>query len=341
MESRLLIGESTLFTRPKSPDHYTSQLGGTWIAAGSPTLGKDGDTTIAESMTVNAAGPMAPGQDVMAVIYPRGKKEAAPQCESLADGAARITTRSSTDYVFASLDGMTFKNADVSFDGVAGAVRVFQDEVHLIVTEGSGTIRYKECMLRAHVPATRVVSMAAVAQGETLEVAAPKATITFALEEKVGRIEQVAPGVRRQSRGNGVAYAFDTIQPITFAQDQVVFSGKRGGILVDHQASTVRLVMLDGQKIGYGKLRAEVGSAPYDLTFHKDRLDGHSEGPGRFLHVTMPEGIDQLPALTIGGISYAPGTYGNVAIVPLLDGGCDFTLEDLKQPPVFRSWQRW
>ena len=331
IESRDVSAQATLY----------NHLAKTWTAASSPTLGNDGDTTIAETMTVNAVGPMPPGQDVMAVIYPRAKEEAAPQCESLADGAARITTYSSTDYVFANLEGMTFQNADVSFDGVAGAVRVFQDEVHLIVAEGRGTIRYKGCTLQAAVPANRVVSMAAVAQGETLEVAAPKVTITFALDEKAGRIEQVAPGVRRQSRGNGVAYEFDAPQPITFTQDQVAFCGKRGGIIVDHQASTVRLVMLDGQKIGYGKLQADVGSGPYDVTFHTDKVVGFSEGPGRFLHVTMPEGIVQLPALTIGGINYAPGTDGDTAIVPLLDGRCDFTLENLKQPPVFRSWQRW
>ena len=236
---------------------------------------------------------------------------------------------------------MTFQNADVSFDGVAGAVRVFQDEVHLIVTEGSGAIRYKGCTLRAAVPATRVVSLAAVAQGETLEVAAPQVTLTFALDEKAGTIEQVAPGIRRQSRGNGVAYEFNAPQPITFAKDQVVFSGKRGGIIVDPQASTVRLVMLDGQKIGYGKLQADVGSGPYDVTFHADKVVGVSEGPGRFLHLTMPDGIVQLPALTMGGISYAPGTHGSTAIVPVLDGRCEFTLENLRQPPVFRSWQQW
>jgi hypothetical protein len=60
-----------------------------------------------------------------------------------------------------------------------------------------------------------------------------------------------------------------------------------------------------------------------------------------FIHVTLPEGIVQLPALTIGGIGYAPGTNGQIAIVPVLDGRCEFTLENLPQPPVFRSWQLW
>ena len=55
----------------------------------------------------------------------------------------------------------------------------------------------------------------------------------------------------------------------------------------------------------------------------------------------MPEGIVQLPALTINGISYAPGTFGEIAIVPVLDNRCEFTLENLPQPPVLRSWQLW
>ena len=28
-------------------------------------------------------------------------------------------------------------------------------------------------------------------------------------------------------------------------------------------------------------------------------------------------------------------------VVPVLDGRCEFTLENLPQPPVFRSWQMW
>ena len=140
---------------------------------------------------------------------------------------------------------------------------------------------------------------------------------------------------------SGVAFEFNTPQPIRFAQDQVVFVGRRGGIRIDTAQKTVRLVLLDGQKIAYGQVQTDVGTGPYDLTFHHDKVVGVSEGPGRFIHVTMPEGIVQLPALSIGGISYAPGTYGQIAIVPVLDGRCEFTLENLPQPPVFRSWQLW
>ena len=333
IESREVTAPATLY----------NQLARTWLAAGTPVAKTEGEAnaTINETITVNAAGPIAPGEDVMVAVYPQGQDEAAPQYEALADGVARITTTSAIDYIFASLDGVTFTHADVSFDGLAGAVRVFRDEVHLIVFEGAGTLRYKNYTLKTGQPVAQVVPMAEILAGNTLEVPAPKVTLSFALDEKAGPLEQLAPGVRKQTLTSGVAFEFNTPQPIRFAQDQVVFVGRRGGIQIDTAQNTVRLVLLDGQTIGYGQLQADVGTGPYDLTFHHDKVVGVSEGPGRFIHVTMPEGIVQLPALTIGGISYAPGTYGPTAIVPVLDDRCEFTLENLPQPPVFRSWQQW
>ena len=49
---------------------------------------------------MNAAGPVPAGQDIMVVLAPLGKGEAAPRYESLADGVARITTSEATDTVF-------------------------------------------------------------------------------------------------------------------------------------------------------------------------------------------------------------------------------------------------
>jgi len=180
---------------------------------------------------------------------------------------------------------------------------------------------------------TRVVRMADILAGKTLEAPAAKVNLSFALDENTAPIEQLAPGVRKQILTNGAAFEFNTPQPIRFTQDQVVFMGRRGGIQVDTSRKTVRLVLLDGQKIGYGQLHADVGTGPYDLTFHHDKVVGVSEGPGRFIHVTTPEGIVQLPALSIGGIGYAPGTYGQIAIVPVLNGRCEFTLENLLSRP--------
>jgi hypothetical protein len=128
----------------------------------------------------------------------------------------------------------------------------------------------------------------------------------------------------------------DYRSPIT-----LFFKGTRGGIEVDELAGTVRLVMLGGEQIGYGDARVEFGDGPYDITFHENRVVGVSEGPARLLHVTMPAGLTQLPALNIDGIRYAPGTHGNLAIVPVFEGRREWTLENLPQPPVFRDWVRW
>jgi hypothetical protein len=151
----------------------------------------------------------------------------------------------------------------------------------------------------------------------------------------------VAPGVRKQTLSNGVAYEFSSEKPLNFQQDQMIFVGRRGGIVVDQAARTTRLVMLDGTTIGHGMAKADVASGPYDLTFHHDKVVGVSEGPGRFVNITQPEGIVMMPTVTSKGISNAPGTGGRIAVVPLLDHHYEFVLENLKQPPVFRSWQLW
>ena len=122
---------------------------------------------------------------------------------------------------------------------------------------------------------------------------------------------------------------------------------------MDTKAGTTRLVMLTGTKIACGSAHAEVADGPYDLTFFKDKVVGVAEGPARFLYLSRPEGLNAMPCITVDGISYAAGGYsgndapfckhidGTDTIVPLLGGHREFTLENLKQPPVFRSWQQW
>jgi len=53
-----------------------------------------------------------------------------------------------------------------------------------------------------------------------------------------------------------LAYAFDSAEPLKFDQDGVVFQGRRGGVVVDDTNRTVRLVMLDGERIGRGSSQA-------------------------------------------------------------------------------------
>ncbi|MHB9130994.1 MAG: hypothetical protein ACYDBB_07880 [Armatimonadota bacterium] len=306
-----------------------------------------------EKMTVTAVGPISAGQDILVAIYPQGKDEAAPQYQALADGAAKITTVESTDYLFLRPTGMTFAQGDVAFQGIAGAARIYPDAVHLIVSEGAGTVTYKGYTLKAGKPVTKVVPLAEIAKGGTVEVKADPVSITFALDPQAGPITEVQPGVKKQVLATGAAYLFDSAVPLHFAQDSVVFDGTRGGIRIDHKAGTTQLVMLAGTKIGAGSALAEVADGPYQLTFFNDRVVGIAEGPARFLHVSKPAGLNTMPGVTIDGISYAPGGYTGSdaplcthinpysAIIALKDGQTTFTLGNLPQPPVFRSWELW
>ena len=82
-------------------------------------------------------------------------------------------------------------------------------------------------------------------------------------------------------------------------------------------------------------------------------VTGIADGPARFLYLRKPAGLNAMPCLNVNGVRYAPGGYtGNDgpyikhinaedAIVPLLGGHRVFVLENLPQPPVFRSWQQW
>lgn len=304
---------------------------------GSQGLGKDKPPAKDETIAVVSAGPIAAGQDVLVAIYPRGKDEQAATFATLADGVAKITTPEGTDYVFLNPAGLAFKEGAVAFEGRAGAIRVRGDTVDFVVAEGAGKAAYKGFTFTAGKPARKTVAMADVAKEGVAEVPADPVSITFALDAAAGAIEDIAPGVKRQQSGDVTRYAFDSAEPIAFAKDGVTFTGRRGGIVADAQAGTVRLVMLDGERIGHREAVAQECSGPYDLTFHADRVSGVSEGPARLLQVRMPAGIVALPALAIGGVRYAPGTHGDLAIIPLPDGRGVFTLENLPQPPVFTA----
>jgi hypothetical protein len=307
---------------------------------GSQGLGK-GSQVKEESITVVSAGPIAAGQDILTAIVPMGKDETAPKYESLADGVVKITTSESTDYIFTGAEAIAYNKNDIIFNGIAGAVRVYADSVHLIISEGSGTVSYKGYTLTSDEPTTKIIPIKDIEKGGNVRVKSEKYTISFSLDENVGKIEELQPGIRKQKLANGTAYDFNSKNTVKFEKDDVVFIGKRGGIIIDDAAKTARLVMIDGEKIGYGKAQASECSGPYDLTYYNDKVTGVTEGPARFINITMPAGIVQLPALNIKGIRYAPGTFDNLAIIPLYQGKFEFTLENLPQPPIFRDWVRW
>ncbi len=321
-------------------------------------LGGSINPNIVEELTVTAAGPVPAGEDIMAAIYPRGKNEAIAEFKKLADGVACVKTPESTDYIFVNPEGISYGydaagQNDVKFKGIAGAVRIYPDEVHLVIGEGAGEVAYKGFVLKSGKAVTKVITMENINKGGSIEVPADNVTITFNLNPADGAVTDVETGVTKQKLANGEAWLFNATTSIKFSKNGIIFEGKRGGIVVDTKASTTRLVMLDGTKISYGSALAEVADGPYDLTFYKNKVTGIAEGPARFLYISKPAGLNAMPCLNVDGIRYAPGLYsGNDgqfckhinaedAIVPLLGGRRTFTLENLPQPPVFRSWQLW
>jgi len=226
---------------------------------------------VQDTMSISAFGPVAAGQDILVTLYPHLKDEPVPEYTSLGDGVARIVNGDSTDTVFLAPGLMRYSDAEMSFEGAAGAVRVFPTEVHLIVSEGPGTVSYQGTTLRAEVPSLRVVARADLAKKQTFNVAG---------------------------------------------------TWKLAGNILPKEC------------------RIE-GPARCELQIAQGGVSGRSEGYGGLLYVSMPAEMKVLPTLVVDGQTYAPGTSGDMLIIPLLPGEHKFEVSPLEQPPIFRNWQAW
>jgi hypothetical protein len=251
-----------------------------------------------------------------------------------------MRTREGTDYVFVNRGPMSFAQGDVRFEGRAGLVRESRDEVHLVIAEGPGEVAYKGTVLRSAGPVERVIPMTQVGPSNVIEVAAAREGITFKLD-RPAEFKEVASGVKRAEFGGGFAYAFASEKALKYEGGGVSFVGSRGGVIVDEEAGRVRLVLEEGEQIGYRDMRAWECGGPYEVTFHADRITGRTAGVGRFLYLTAPAGLDRLPMLVLDGQTYAPGTAGRTVIVPVLPGAHEFEVRALEQPPIWRNWQAW
>ncbi len=83
------------------------------------------------------------GQGYMVVLYPRLKQgDPAATYAALADGAVRVDTPVSTDYVFANSSSFAYRDDRVEFEGMAGSVRFYKDG-KIVVTNAEGQGRYR------------------------------------------------------------------------------------------------------------------------------------------------------------------------------------------------------
>lgn len=114
------------------------------------------------------------------------------------------------------------------------------------------------------------------------------------------------------------------------------------GVVVNTNSRSARLVQLDEGRVGYKDKSAQIAKGPWEVTFEHGRVIGRSDGPGRILLMTTPDGITELPELVVDGLPCAPGTWGKTGLlVPVMPGEHTFEVRVLKQPPVWRNCQAW
>jgi len=213
-----------------------------WQKMGLPVeSGKDTGIQVKQMATVTGFGPIAAGQDIIVLLTPAREGEQLPQFELIGQGVLRVKTGESTDYVFLGVEPGTFSQDGVSFTGVAGAVRVFADGVHLVMAEGPGEVGCQGTVLRCAVPATRVFPKASLKRGVT-EIEAPPHSIAFKFDRAGAKAEAVRPGVTKHTFDGGVAYEFESPEQIEFNAGGIKFVGRRGGVIVDDKAGTTRMV---------------------------------------------------------------------------------------------------
>ncbi|HPD16151.1 MAG TPA: hypothetical protein PLE19_14450 [Planctomycetota bacterium] len=236
-----------------------------WQKAGSPVLkGSETSIQVEETISVTAFGPVGAGKDILVMLYPQAPDEAPPKCEPLADGVARLTTSEGTDYVFASAKPIKFSQGDSAFEGIAGALRVYPSEVHLIIAEGPGSVSFKGTTLRSPIPAHCIIPVADLAKPATIEVPA-----AFDREKKI-----VVGGSDKLR-----AWGCDGPYEVAFGPDRI--KGKTGGLgrflYLTRPEGLDRLPMLviDGQTFAPGTAGDTliVPILPGEYTFEIRALD--------------------------------------------------------------------
>lgn len=290
---------------------------------------------------VTAVGPNAPGQPILAVLYPRAAAAPPPLCERLADNAAKITTPEGTDYLFLDQQPMQFRNEEVAFEGVAGVLRLRGDAVEFTLAEGPGRLVYQGLAVQGESAGTLTVPRDRLRPG-TVTLPDSRQALSGPQLELSGATSW-QPGVTRGALPNGFAVVVDSPTPVRVARDGVSFEGRRGAVLVDRRAGTVRVVMQDGTRAGYREAQLFSYSSPgaYDVTVYPDRIAGRSVGGGGLLYAAMPPGLYRHITLVVDDQTFAPGTHQREVIVPLMPGAHRFEVRDLAQPVVPRNWQAW
>jgi len=154
------------------------QAGINWRKAGSPTENEGTNAQVTETITFNSAGPAPAGTDIISVLSPLGKDETTPP--------------KGTDYVFVSSEPINFSQGEIAFEGIAGAVRLRGNKVHLIVSEGPAKVSCSNLVLESAIPVQREFG---VNETQTVTIPAPPRVGVYDVEDDGTRITGKMSGV--------------------------------------------------------------------------------------------------------------------------------------------------
>ena len=282
--------------------------------------------------------PGAPGEGYFWVLYPRGRKEPAPDIDLLAPGVMRIAHREGTDYAFVSSRRQEFEKDGMVFAGSAGAVRVGKDSVTLALTGGAGRVGYRGHVIEGTAPLEKTIPLAALERG--VENVTPPGLNKIVWQPPSEGLTEIAPGLWQSPGRKNLHCVVRGETPVAASTGNWRFYARRAHIIV--APKSIRFVVPDPTyaKLTVGNVGVR-GIGPFDLTFTKDAVTGTVEGRLRSIVTTWPEGITR-PMYHMDGVRYYAGWADDPSIgkgLPTPQFALAFGVTDGTHEVEVREWE--
>lgn len=253
-----------------------------------------------------------------------------PVATALADGVVKVVSPAGTDYVFLRDANFTYSDADVTFNGRAGVIRVRGTSVKLALNIGTGSLSYRGVGLQGTGPITRTATLA---DQNIQAVPAPPTTIGYT---RIAGVETLlAPGITRiaAAAAQRIQYIVESPDgsPVYFDQPGNVDGNRltvagiiQGAITIDPLGADIVVVRGEGLFNAHGQLA--IGAGPFALRRTEITLTGRSEGPARIIQA---EGFGDFRFYRLNGSEYATEKTGGLWLsnLPVKDGPCTFSIE--------------
>ncbi len=109
--------------------------------------------------------------------------------------------------------------------------------------------------MRGEAPGAYTLPLSRIAPGQAAIIPPPRHDLGLDVP-RLTRIVRWQPGVTRGDLPNGFAVVVDRPTPVQIEREGVSFSGRKGAVIVDRKAATVRIIMLEGDRAGYRQTQA-------------------------------------------------------------------------------------